>query len=487
MTTRERCDAVVLGGGFAGLAAAIRLAALGREVTLLERHDQLGGKAGEVRVDGFRFDTGPSVVTLPDVLEQPFTSLDRSFPVPWRPLDPLARYRFASGRTLDVSRDVDTTTAQLDGREARAYRTLLDEARALYEAAAPVFVHGPPPSLPQLARYGLRHGLRARPWARLPDLLRHHGAEGNLRDLFLRFATYFGADPFRAPAILHNIAWVELGLGVVAPVGGVAALVRAYEDLATSLGVHIHLGTRVDALASRPGRAPDVKTVRASNGDDRVEVTYDPEVVVSTLDRDRTLGLLGRAARSRGEPSLSGMVLLLGVEGEHAGVLHHTLSMPERYEAEFEAMRRGAMPSDPTLYLSLSVRSHAADAPAGMENWFVMANAPARNARGRGVDEDRYGERMVSLLETRGWLNRSEIVTMRAVGPQHLATLATGGAIYGTAPHSLLATLRPPQTVRGEPFLRLAGGTVHPGGGIPLAVTSGWQAASHLLGIPADA
>jgi len=487
MTKVERRDVLVLGGGFAGLAAAIRLASLGREVTLIERHASLGGKAGEVRIDGFRFDTGPSVVTLPHVLEQPFTTLGKPFPVAWRALDPLARYRFASGRTLDVSRDVDATTAQLDAREARAYRTLLEEARILYEAAAPVFVHGPPPTLPQLARYGLRHGLRARPWARLPDLLRHHGAEGDVRDLFLRFATYFGADPFRAPAILHNIAWVELGLGVVAPVGGVGELVRAYGELARSLGVRMQLDTRVDALTPRPGRAPEVHALEHPGSDAAHGVTYAPDVVVSTLDRERTLAMLGRSPRRAAEPSLSGMVLLLGVEGTHPDVMHHTLSMPARYDAEFEAMRQGEMPTDPTLYVSLSARSHPADAPDGMENWFVMANAPAQDAAGRGVDEAAYAERILALLEARGWLDRNAVRVQRTVGPAHLATLATRGAIYGQAPHSLLATLRPPQTVRGERHMRLAGGTVHPGGGIPLAVTSGWQAASDLAGVPVDA
>ena len=233
----ESVDALVLGAGFAGLAAAIELALHGAEVTVLERAADPGGKAGEVREDGYRFDTGPSVVTLPDVIAAPFHDAGRELPLELRPLDPPARYRFASGRVLDVRRDVDATTAQLSAAEAHAYRTLLDEARALYEAAAPTFVHGPPPGPARLLRYGLRHGLRARPWAKLPDLLARHGATGELRDLFLRFATYFGADPFQAPAVLHNIAWVELGLGVVAPQGGVAGLVRASAQLARELGV----------------------------------------------------------------------------------------------------------------------------------------------------------------------------------------------------------------------------------------------------------
>lgn len=474
----ERVDALVLGAGFAGLAAAVELALGGAEVLVLERAERAGGKAGEVRADGFRFDTGPSVVTLPQVLTAPFEAAGRPFPLELRPLDLLARYRFASGRVLDVRRDVDATTAQLSADEARAYRDLLEEARALYEAAAPVFVHGPPPGPLQLARYGLRHGLRARPWARLPDLLAAHGARGELRDLFLRFATYFGADPFRAPAVLHNIAWVELGLGVVAPEGGVAGLVRAYEGLARELGVRFRFGEEVVALTPRRDGAPEVTTRSAS-----AERTLRPSRLLSSLDRDRTARLAGlRPPGAHAEPSLSGMVLLLAVAGEHPQVAHHTLSMPADYAAEFQAIRAGRTPTDPTLYLAVGARERPGDAPEGAENWFVMANAPALGPDGRGVDEAAYAGAMEELLVRRGWLRPGQARRVAALGPRHLAGLASRGAIYGAAPHSLLATLRPPQRLRGLARTRLAGGTVHPGGGIPLAVLSGRRAAQALLG-----
>jgi len=469
----ESVDALVLGAGFAGLAAAIELAMRGAEVTVVERADAPGGKAGEVREDGFRFDTGPSVVTLPDVIAAPFRDAGRELPLELRPLDPPARYRFASGRVLDVLRDVDATTAQLSAAEARAYRTLLDEARALYEAAAPTFVHGPPPGPGRLLRYGLRHGLRARPWAKLPDLLARHGATGDLRDLFLRFATYFGADPFQAPAVLHNIAWVELGLGVVAPQGGVAGLVRAYETLARDLGVRFVYGATVTELRPRVGAAPEVRVGQGGRVRD-----YRPARLVSTLDRDRTARLLGRRAPgARATPSLSGLVLLMAVEGRHADVRHHTLSMPADYAAEFRAIRQGTAPADPALYLSLSCRSEPGDAPAGWENWFVMANAPALDRTGAGVDEAAYARRVEALLIERGWLRAGEGRTLAVLGPRHLAGLASRGAIYGAAPHSLTATLRPPQRLRGVRDTALAGGTVHPGGGIPLAVLSGRRAA----------
>lgn len=480
MSGVERRDAVVLGGGFAGLAAALEAALQGLDVLLLERETALGGKAGEVRDGGLRFDVGPSVVTLPGVLRAPFDAAGEAFPVALRPLEPLARYRFPSGRVLDLSSDVARTTAQLSAREARAYTTLLEEARAFYEAAAPTFVHGPPPGPLRLARYGLRHGLRARPWARLPDLLAHHGATGELRDVFLRFATYFGADPFRAPAVLHNIAWVELGLGVVAPEGGVAALVRAYADLARRLGVEIRTGVDVVGLAANEGGVRiDVRDADDPAGSVRV---VQARRAVSTLDRGRTLRLLGRRAPEV-PPSLSGMVVLLDVGRRDADAPLHTLSMPARYEREFEAIAAGRTPDDPTLYVAVSARGTPSDAPDGRENWYVMANAPAL-AGGVRVDEAAYADRIERLLVERGLLAPGDVRRVATRGPRDLARLATHGAIYGAAPHSLLATIRPSHRVRGAPALRLAGGTVHPGGGIPLAVTSGRGAVRDLLGGP---
>jgi len=477
--SHERADCVVLGAGFAGLSAAIRLASEGHEVTIIEQMERAGGKAGEVRANGFRFDIGPSVVTLPEVLEGPFRRLGVEPPMQWLPLDPVARYHFPSGRVLDVHSSVEATVSQLSREEAYAYRRLLVEARALYEAAAPVFVHGPPPTLVSLMGYGLRHGLRARPWLKLPAFLEQHGARGELRDLFLRFATYFGADPYQAPAVLHNIAWVELGLGVVTLRGGIAALVDAYVELAQSLGVRFKYGETVSSLVSNPRSAPTVHVTREGGE----EHAYQPSRLVSTLDRSRTLRLLQPVRALRDPvPSLSGQVLLLSIRGAQPEVRHHTLSMPPEYQREFQSIRAGKAPEDPTLYISVSSKTNPADAPEGFENWFVMANAPAVHGGREPIDEEAYTELILSLLEARGWVQRQDVELLGVVGPRHLRRLASHGAIYGAAPHSLFSTIRPPHHVRGESNLRVAGGTVHPGGGIPLAVLSGWQAAGSLIG-----
>lgn len=471
---RER-TALVLGGGFAGLSAAIHLALEGLQVTLLEQLDEVGGKAGEFVQDGFRFDLGPSVWTLPEVLYEPFVRAGET-PPELVPLAPLCRYLFPSGRVWDVSTDPEATAAQLSAEDAGVYLRLLREARTLYEAAAPTFVFGAAPGPRELLRYGLGGGLKAHPGRRLPELLRAFGATGDLETFFLRFATYFGADPYRAPAVLHNIAWVELGKGVFYPVGGIKGVVRALRQLAESLGVRVHTGVTVERLCRARGRVREVLTDAGA---------FSAEVVVSSLDLVRTHHLLGeRTPAERLEPSLSGFVLLLGLDGLTPGLGHHNISFPSDYRAEFEAVRRGELAADPTLYLSISSKTKPDDAPPGDENWFVLVNAPALS-REKPLDwtaeSPRYADHLLEVLARRGFDVRGRIRVQKTFSPDYLGRLAHRGAIYGAAPHSLLGTLRAKQTVRGLKNLVLAGGTVHPGGGIPLALLSGKHAAALAL------
>lgn len=463
---------LVLGGGFAGLSAAVNLALSGVSVTLLEQLPEVGGKAGEFVQDGFRFDLGPHVWTLPGVVGELFLRAGEA-PPEFRAVSPLCRYRYPSGRVWDVGLDLGLSTAQLSTAEAQVYRRLLSEARTLYETAAPTFLFAQAPGVKELARYGLSGGLRARPFTSLPDLLKTFGATGELETFFLRFATYFGADPYRAPAVLHNIAWTELGLGVFYPVGGIKGVVRRLRTLAERLGVDVRTGVSVTRLHTVGSGIAKVET-------DAGEFAADG--VVSSLDLIRTHRLLGRKTRVEGyEPSLSGFVLLLGLDGETPELAHHTISFPEDYRAEFEAVRRGELPLDPTLYLSISSRTDPADAPPGCENLFILVNAPALTEPPTldwELEGPRYTEHLLDVLARRGLDVRGRVRVQRAVTPAYLGRLAHRGAIYGAAPHSLLRTLRPKQTVRGVRNLVLAGGTVHPGGGVPLALLSGKHAAA---------
>ncbi len=469
------------------MSAALRLAAAGARVTLVEREPRLGGKAGEWKRSGFRFDTGPSVLTLDEVVSATFTDAGLEDPLSFRAASPLCRYRYPDGRVWDVYQEVDATLASLTGRESDAYLRALRKARDLYEAAAPLFVYGRAPGLGRLAAYGLRHALAASPGRSLPDLLRALGADGPLLGpFFLRFATYLGADPRRAPAVLHNVAWAELGLGVRHPVGGIYAVVRALEEALGRLGVETRLGEGVERLVSHGGRVSEVVTSRGSLRCD---------AAVAAVDRADVLRWLGRAARSRAL-SLSGLVLLAGLRSRDTRLARHTIAFPERYGAEFDDIAAGTHPRDPTLYLNVSVVDEPADAPPGSENRFVMANAPALPPQREApeVSEARLEAGRQGLLRSlseRGlaW-SEDALVTHRWLGPAEFAAFGSRGSLYGAAPHGLLGALRPGPRVAGLANLTLAGGSVHPGGGVPLAMLSGRNAAESTcayLGLPAPA
>jgi phytoene desaturase len=466
---------VVVGAGFAGLSAALHAGAAGARVTLLERAATPGGKAGEWRSGGFRFDTGPTLLTLPEVVEATFAAAGRPCPLELVAGDGATRYVFPSGRVLDVGPDLERTLAGLEEGEQDAYRRALARARLLYEAAAPVFVHGPAPRPLALLAYALRHGAAASPGRSLPQLLAALGVEGDLRSLFLRFATYFGADPSRAPAVLHNIAWVELGLGTRHVEGGMHAVARALEEAVIDGGGEVRYGCEVRELDRRHGRVRAVVT-------DRGELACD--AVVVAVDRTQALGMLGRPPRRDAEPSLSGLVWLAGVRGADERLASHTVLFPEDYEAEFRDIRAGRHPRDPTLYISISSRTHPADAPAGHENRFIMANAPALppHAAARDGEAADEGRRAMRAVLARHALDPgADLVVERWLTPSTFAAFGHRGSLYGAAPHGMLSTLRSANTVPGVPNVALAGGTVHPGGGVPLALLSGRYAAAAVV------
>ena len=456
---------VVLGGGVAGLSAAIHLASKGNQVILLEQEATLGGKASEIREDGFRFDTGPSVLTMPDVVAGIFQDAGRTCPIAFEPLAPLSRNIFASGRVLDVYHDWEKTQGQLDPSEKVAFKKLIKEAQKLYIGASETFVFGRAPGILELLNYAIRYGFCSHPTSKLLSLIRSFHPSSDLEKIFLRFATYLGANPYLAPAILHNIAWVELGQGAVFPKGGMHGLVRALEELALDLNVDIRRSEEVTHLEVKGGVLSSV----IAGGQIKCDAA------VSSLDIIRTYQLLGRRHRlEQAKPSLSGLVVFLAIKGYNPLMAHHTISYPSNYRAEFDSIESGEWPDDPTLYVYLSCRGDSRDAPLGCENWFVMTNAPTFENL---IDEERQVCRVIKLLINRGFLKPEQILWAKHLGPSRLAKMAHRGSIYGNAPDSLLSTLRPGNRVPGVSNLTLAGGTVFPGGGVPLALLSGKEAA----------
>lgn len=481
---------VVIGAGIGGLSAAIRLAVAGRRVVVYEQNAAVGGKMSEFRADGFRWDTGPSVITMRHVFEDLFAAAGRQMDdyLTLPPVEPLTRYFYPDGTILDISRDITKTLRQiaaLDKRDVEGYLAYLAYAARLHRITGKVFIYDDPPTWRSLLRVSPRDILRVDAWTTMDRAIRRHAHSPHLRQLLGRFATYVGASPYRAPATLNVIADVELNGGVWYPQGGIYAIARALGRLAAELGVEIHTGCPVEAIRESDGAAQGVilsggKTVEAEAVITNVDVaTVYERLLPPTPARVRTLNRLIEQ-----EPSCSGVILLLGVEGKRPELAHHNIFFSTDYVREFDDIfRRRVPPDDPTIYVAITSKTDAADAPNGCENWFVLVNAPPL---GPEYDWSRsnYRETILSRLADFGFDVRERIRSERVVTPVDLERLtgARRGALYGVSSNNPMAAFRRPHNraadVRG---LYFAGGTTHPGGGVPMVALSGQAAARMLL------
>jgi phytoene dehydrogenase-like protein len=339
----------------------------------------------------------------------------------------------------------------------------------MWRASEPVLT-GPAPWPPQPRRDGPSPAdlLRVKPWWTLRQLARAHTADPRLQQVIERFATYAGADPRRAPAALAVAGYVEHAWGAWHPRGGMYALVQALARRLTALGGELRLSTPADRIVLAPDepRSPLRRAgarVAAGRGGGLIGRPLralgveapggfvPADAVVAAIDAHAVhRDLLGRRLPAR-EPSLSGLALMLGLRGETAGLVHHQITFPADYDAEFDDVFAHRRPvRDPTVYVSASC---VTDPGETAESWFVLVNAPAAEA-----DWEGEAERLVDRLGV-----RDRVVARALRTPDQL------GPIYGVAPHGRLGTLRrPPATVRGVDRLWLCGGTVHPGGGLPL-------------------
>ena len=479
---------LVLGAGIGGLSAAIHLVASGHKVTVLEQNPAVGGKMSEITAQGFRFDTGPSVITMRGVFEDLFRAANRRLEdyLTLLPVEPLTRYFWADGcratsrhgSRLDLSRDLPKTAAQisaLEPRDLEGYLDFLAEAARLHRITGPVFTYGPPPSLASLKKVTLKDALSVDVVRTLQASIERRIRHPHLRQLLGRFATYVGASPYLAPATLGVIAHVELTEGVWYPQGGIYAIARAYEKLARELGVEIRLNTRVKEICLH---GKQVSSVLLENGD-----ILPASTLISNLDVTSTYSLIqsDRAARrldtlKKRDVSCSGMILLLGVEGAYPDLAHHNIFFSSDYRREFEQIfSERVLPDEPTLYLCITSKTDAAHAPAGCENWFVMANAPALDPASSAVDTSAVSEKLLNRLASLGLDVRDRIRYQQLLTPLDIQqkTGAHRGALYGVSFNDRFAPFKRPHNRSEFDGLFFAGGTTHPGGGVPMVTLSG--------------
>ncbi|MDF9715738.1 phytoene desaturase [Nocardioides sp. ChNu-153] len=481
---------VVVGAGVGGLAAAVRLQALGHRVTVLEQAPAVGGKLGVLEADGFVFDTGPSLLTMPHVLEELFAATGAPLRdvLPLERLDVACRYTFPDGTVLDLPGDVAAVPDALDaalgpGRGAQ-WSAFLDRARRIWDVTHEPFLESPigVGDMVRLSRR-LSHVTTVAPWASLRGLGRRYLHDPRLVVLLDRYATYTGSDPRRAPAALASVPWAEQAWGSWYVPGGLGRIATALVERLVALGGEVETGAEVvEVTTGAGGRADGVVLADGTRRPaDVVVANADARQVYERLVRGATARRAATRVR-RTTPSLSGLALLLGVEDPPAGTPHHQVFFTEDYDAEFDAVfgRRGRpRPVDrPTVYVAAPDDPTVVPEP-GTSAWFVLVNAPPHDP-GRGNDWDAPGladaraDAVLDLLAERGTDVRRTLRHRTVLSPADLErrTLTPGGSIYGTSSNGARAAFLRPANASPVPGLFLVGGSSHPGGGLPLVVLS---------------
>ena len=522
--------AVVIGAGFGGLAIAGRLQAQGYQVVVFEQADRIGGKLGLFERDGFRFDTGPSIVTLPGVYRDLWEAIGADFDgdITLRRLDPIARYRFGDGTWLDAAASDATFADNLEklrpgnSGEMRAFFT---RAEAIWEATRGPFLERPLSgvgSLIPLARK-VRDLRTIAPGRTMRSLTRQYLSDPRLVTFIDRYATYTGSDPREAPAALASIPYVERHFGGWYVEGGLVRLGEMLAKRCVAIGVSIRCSSAVASILTSRGSVDAEKPrccgVVLASGErveaDLVIANADAQhlyrdLLVQEVDgkaeacspwswrasmtgrlkrmvkpeRSAVAGVQEAALRGLGsvQPSLSGFVLCCAVEGITPGLAHHTVLFPERYDDEFDDLFGPAPRAvrSPTIYAS--VPKDTLVAPPGCEAWFVLVNAP-RHVPGdlsQGIDwdapglADHYADTVLDQMAQRGIDIRSRIRFRELRTPADLErrTGAVGGSIYGTSSNGMRAAFLRPQNQSAIAGLFLVGGSSHPGGGLPLVTLS---------------
>lgn len=498
---------LVIGAGIGGLATALRLLAAGYRVTVLERASQPGGKMRQIAVGDQLFDGGPSVLTLPWVLDELCLAAGvrtRDL-ITLTPLAPLCRHFFADGSRLDLFADDPNEDgalgeaawarsaeeiARFSGSEAaEQYRRFRRHAARIYAAVEKPFMRRALPTSPLgfLFAEGSRPSdmlglLRLDARRSLWQALTRFFDDERLRILFARYATYSGADPFAAPATLSLIPHVELAFGVQAVEGGMYRVAQALGELVLRLGGRIQLGAEVERveLDAREGRAAGVVVAG-----ERVPA----DCIVANCEVGHLYGTLLAGSR-RGQqlsrrldalpPSLSAYLNLCVAELPPAAatalpLCHHNVFFSGDYRREFTELATRP-PADPTVYLCNP------DAGQTTQRWFFLTNAPPLPAAPTGTGwswspAERAGCRaqVLAKLDRHGIPAASAIRAEAEVTPRDFAALFPGsrGAIYGAAASSRVAAFkRPPNRVPGIPNLFCVGGSTHPGAGVPMVMLS---------------
>lgn len=471
----------VVGAGIGGIATAIRMAAKGYKVNVFEANTYPGGKLSEFRIGDYRFDAGPSLFTMPQYVEELFELAGKNAAdyFEYERLPTICNYFWEDGSRLEAAADKQAFAATVEEVLDTPRTQVLDyfEKSALkYEATGRIFLEKSLHKADTWLNVSVLKALLKMPQYDIFTSMHHVNKKTfenpKLVQLFDRYATYNGSNPYIAPGLLNIIPHFEFAIGAYFPRGGMYSITKSLVRLAEDIGVQFHFGQLVDKILVEQKTAKGLQVA----GDQQA---YD--LVVSNMDVFHAYRKLLPDQKPpkrilRQAKSTSALIFYWGIKQSFPELDLHNILFSDRYKEEFDHLEAGAIIEDPTVYINISSKYHSADAPEGCENWFTMINVPCNS----GQDWDTLIEqaraniiRKVSrMLETdiAPLIVCEQILEPRTIESKTQSHL---GALYGTSSNNRMAAfLRHPNFSRRIKNLYFCGGSVHPGGGIPLSLLS---------------
>ncbi|HAI75493.1 MAG TPA: phytoene desaturase [Microscillaceae bacterium] len=482
MQTTKTC--AVIGAGPGGMASAIRMANKGYRVTVFEANGWAGGKLSQSVEQGYRFDMGPSVFTMPQFVDELYT-LSGKNPrdyYDYISLDPVYRYFYEDGTHIVAYKDPEKFAEEVAQKTTESKETVvryLRDVQQKYDLTADIFLHN---SLHKIGNYftgrvlrGILNFGKLEAFKTMDKSNRTWFKDPHVVQLFNRYATYNGSDPYQAPATLNVIPHLEINLGAYLPKGGMYAITKGLVKLGEDLGITYRYNTRVKRIVLQNNRATGIETEQ--NG-------VEPfDVVVSNMDVYNTYKHLIPEARKpkttlEQPKSSSAIIFYWGIKHSFEQLGLHNIFFSANYPEEFDHItRKKQLYNDPTIYLNITSKKSPDDAPEGCENWFTMINAP-HNAGQDNWDEmiAQTRENLIHKLSRNLGTDIRPLIACELIWePRKIEAITSSafGAIYGNSSNNKFAAfLRHANFSSRIKNLYFAGGSVHPGPSIPLCMLS---------------